>query len=651
MHLLVILVACVLAAPLSALAETGTSGNATYSIPALEVSATITDEPLGSSYALPQSAKHGSWRAGREDIEAMHAANLYEVVQHAPGVHVSFQGRKSMNYAQGRGGGLYAIVLDGVYLPWTQSGRIMADFPTDAIESVTVVRDSTVLTLGPLVQLGVQESELQGFILIRTRTSKQAETEARLGYASQDRSKAFVRHGNAIDAFTYSLTYNKSHDDGHEDWNNGHDSDSVLGKVGYDANGLSASIGLYVDWASRQIQRATSASTTSDSEWEYDPLNTVMLSATAGKKWTASQTTTLGFYLGQVETDLIQESYSKPTRLVYDQEDRSTQFDLRHAIATGDNTLTVGGQAIFWETPTGQFYYETLPREEELYAGYVQDEYRLTEHLTLDAGLRVERKHITEGVDKSGPTQVTAAVIEDQWATPAYNVSTGLAWWLSDAWKLSARTSVQRQGADDFLTTVDDKDLANKVEWRRELGVSGQLHRLFNPSLTLFSYDIRNLKTVVASIGKGADAINVYDDLDVVRQGLEVGVNGVLVQDMLNYGLSYSWQTSDSETDRRTLPENMISANLGFIHAPFRANLLLKYVGAYDSNFFSTDSQYHEIGDYARVDANVSYDFNLWDLASTLTVYGQNLLDDRYETRLGWKDTGLIAGLELAVKF
>ncbi|NCC94758.1 MAG: TonB-dependent receptor, partial [Opitutae bacterium] len=119
----------------------------------------------------------------------------------------------------------------------------------------------------------------------------------------------------------------------------------------------------------------------------------------------------------------------------------------------------------------------------------------------------------------------------------------------------------------------------------------------------------------------------------------------------LTYGLSYSWQTSDKETDRRTLPENMISANLGFIHAPFRANLLLKYVGPYDSNFFSTDSQYHEIGDYTRVDANVSYDFNLWDMASTLTVYGQNLLDDQYETRLGWKDTGLTAGVELAVKF
>ncbi|NCD25379.1 MAG: hypothetical protein EOL86_07285 [Deltaproteobacteria bacterium] len=94
MHLLLILVACVLAAPLSALAETGTSGNATYSIPALEVSATVTDEPPSSSYALPQSARHGAWRVGREDIEAMHAANLYEVVQYAPGVHVSFQGRK-----------------------------------------------------------------------------------------------------------------------------------------------------------------------------------------------------------------------------------------------------------------------------------------------------------------------------------------------------------------------------------------------------------------------------------------------------------------------------------------------------------------------------------------------------------------------------
>lgn len=646
-----ILLLFLLLAPASVLADTVESANATYAIPALEVTAPVPEEPATSTYHIPESSKAATWQVGRREIEAMHPTSLFDIVRYAPGLQVSFQGRKSMNFVQGRGGGLYAFVIDGVYIPWTQAGRVLANFPTNTIESVTVVRDSTVLTLGPVSQLGVQESTLQGFILIRTHASDTLENEVRLGYASNDHVKAYARHGNRIDAFRYSLAVNSVHDGGHKDWNTAYDSTSVLASADYVIEDFSARLSLYADWASREIQRSTADSKTADSKWKYDPLRTVMLSGTMTRKWNASQSTMLGAYFGKVDTDLVTQSYSTPAETIYDQEDRSLQFDLRHVITTGDNTLTLGGQSIFWETPTGQFYYETYPRKEELYAAYVQDEYHLTKALTLDGGLRYEQKHITDGVDKSGPTQVTADVIEDQWATPAYSISGGLAWWPSEIWKLSLRTSVEHQAADSFLTTVTGEDLDARTEWRRELGVNAYLHPMFNPSLTIFSYDISNMKAVVASVGKGVNAINIYDAVDVVRNGLEIGLNGVLVPDTLHYTLSYSWQDSDERDDDRTLPENTLSGSLGFTHDPFKANLLFTYVSGYDSNFFSTDGDYHRIGDYTRVDANVSYDFTLLDVDSTLTLYGQNLLDQHYETRLGWKDVGLIVGLELGCRF
>lgn len=178
----------------------------------------------------------------------------------------------------------------------------------------------------------------------------------------------------------------------------------------------------------------------------------------------------------------------------------------------------MGGQAIFWETPTGRFYYETLPREEELYAGYVRDEYRLTTSiLTLDAGLRVERKHITEGVDKSGPTQVTAAVIEDQRCRPTMSRPD----WPDD--------SERHLGFSASRCSAPGRGRRWKPRWTTRIwqtrsngganSASAATPPPVQPQLTLFSYDIRNLKTVVACIGKGADAINVYDDLECCPPG------------------------------------------------------------------------------------------------------------------------------------
>jgi iron complex outermembrane receptor protein len=478
------------------------------------------------------------------------------------------------------------------------------------------------------------------------------ENKVRLSYGNLNRFKAFAQHGDKKDRFYYSLAYSKQHDDGRDDWNNGSDSDAVLVKGGYDSQGLKVDLNFYHDWAWREIQRPTEDNTVYDAKWKYDPLNTMLISATLAKQWNESQTTSAGFYRGRIDADLQKESFSKSGFLsVHRQEDEAIQADLRHIITTQNNTFRVGGQAIWWKTPTGQFYYENKPREEELYSVYLYDQYALSENFKIDAGARMDKKHITKGIDKFAPTQTTTALIEDKWAEPYYTLTLGAAYQLAEKWEFSFRTSYVEQSTDNFILTVDDKSLPAEKQLRYEVGLTGQIHPAFNPTLTLFYYDISNLKTSVGSIRIGPDDVNIYDAIDVGRSGFELDFRGRLWDDHFSYGLTYTYQTSNSDKDDREMPNHMASLRLGYTLNPFQANLMFLYMAKYDAARFAVDKKVHEVGGIKRVDANISYGFNVGKAKMRATLFGQNLTDQHYETRLGWEDVGLTFGLELSADF
>lgn len=63
-------------------------------------------------------------------IEALHPASLLDVLQQAPGLAVSFQGRQHMDFASMRGGS-FLVILDGVYM--SQTDRILAMLPTQIL--------------------------------------------------------------------------------------------------------------------------------------------------------------------------------------------------------------------------------------------------------------------------------------------------------------------------------------------------------------------------------------------------------------------------------------------------------------------------------------------------------------------------------------
>ncbi len=641
----------------AAVAAAGTENETARELEPMVVKARADNEAPDSPFHLPESSLAATWSIDHEGIQALEPRDLFDVLSYAPGVQTCFQGRKGMNFLASRGGGNfiggsdYAILIDGVYVPWTQSSRVLASFPVDTIETIRVVRDATTLTLAPLTGLGSMGTAVQGVILIKTRTPQKRESQITASYGNLNRSKVFLSHADRLDSTYYSLNYNRLQDDGRDGWNGASDSNAVLFKGGYADDGLSADASFYYNQASRQLWSSLPISKTSDSKWEYDPLDTLMATANVSKRWSANQTTALGLYTGQVSTTIEYRSFSKPASYSEDdQQDNVFQADLHHIVTAGGHNLRVGGQAIFWDCPEGQFYYEGIEREEGLYSAYLHDEYQLNRNWRIDAGARVDYRHIDKGINKYGPTDKTPTVlIEDQWAEPYYAMAAGTAYRFSEVWEASFRVSRTEQGADDFLVSADGQALDPDQQWRYEAGLIAAFHPAVQATLTAFYYDIDNIKQNAGSTKVGKDIVNVYRNADTIRKGVELEIGGSIPLLGLNYALAHSYQRSDNDIDDEGIPHHISSVRLGYRRAPFQCNLMLRHVSPYDSNEFSADNGYHEIGDFSRLDANASYDFTVGRTGVRATLFGQNLTDEEYQTRLGWKDVGMTYGLELSV--
>lgn len=616
------------------------------------------NEPPSSPYHLPESAKAATWSIDREQIEALEPRDIFDVLSYAPGVQVSFQGRKGMNFLSSRadgnfiGGSTFAVLIDGAYIPWTHSARILASYPVEYIESIQVVRDASIFTLAPLAGLGSIGTAIQGMIIIKTHKPSKDETRIKGSVGNLGRYKALASHGDKLDKGYYSLSVNKQHDNGREDWNNGSDTNTFLGKGGYDHQGLKADGTFYYSGGMRQIQRSLPISTTYDSKWEYDPLNMLMATGNLRKEWNPNQTTSLGVYTGRLDTTVRYRSWSNSTSTFNDQEDNVLQADLHHVVTTEKNNFRIGGQTIFWDSPNGQYFYEGVERKEQMYSAYLHDEYALTKDFSLDLGGRVDHKYVDRGVNKyQADEKNTTSIIKNEWAEPSYGLGGGLAYRFTPIWEASLRTSYTEQGADKFLVSANNKPLGSETQMRYEAGLIGKLHPALRASATAFYYDIRNGRQYAGSIKRGNDLINVYTDVDIKRSGAELDLSGYIYTPRLTYGLSYSYQTSDDEIDDKSIPHHIVALRLGYRYAPFQVNLTLRHVSSYDSNLFAVDSRYHEVGDYSPLDANVSYDFKMGRSQWRATLFAQNLGDEQYQTRLGWEDVGLTYGLELGLKF
>jgi outer membrane cobalamin receptor len=608
------------------------------------------NEPVYSQYAVPQSAKISTEVIDRQEIEAINPTDFYDLISRAAGVDTSFQGRKIMNFASIRGGDGFGIIIDGFYIPSAQASRILAQFPMDAIESVRIVRDSTSLTLGPITGLGSYLSAPnQGFVILKTRRGTKPVVGMIGEYGSYDTYEGQLYHGNRIGLFDYRLTGTLSGTSGREGWHNAQNGKSVLFSGGYDGPSFKVNSLLYYERGMREMQRFNSLASASsrDQKWSYDPLQALWGALNVNKLWNSGQVTSFSYSHGSVTDKEIQASFNTSKVTYNNQGDHADDYHLWHTATFGGNTLKAGAQGTWWHEPSGYASYDGKEREETLFGAYAQDEQRLMEdRLTFDAAIRADEKYINKGVDKYSPTQTTTALIRNKWSSPVVAAGAGAAYKLDDIHTAAVRIGYSYAETDSFLATLNNKSLDPEERYKFELSLEGRYHPSFNPKLTLFYYNIRNYKSSVGQSGTGNNVVNIYDAFNVDRRGLEFSTDG-----SLPYGFRYNLNYSHIEYTRpdidSTNPSDTLALLIGHRYGPLQTNLSIMYLSPYLNNRFASDGLYHEVGDFTRLDANVSYDYRWKNLQGRITAYARNLLNDHYQTVLTFENVGFTCGVRL----
>jgi len=375
----------------------------------------------------------------RDDIEELKPTNVYDLLSHGTGLLPTYQGRKLSFTVNMRGDSNYGFIIDGAYVPMQTAGRLLQVMPVTEIEQVDVVRDSTALMLGPLVNVNSPSGALNsGFIVIRTHSPAKNEAEVRAAVESYGTVASNVYGGsvftgglNSPSGYIAGLISQKRSDGpaGYNMWSN---SQSAFLKFGLTVGILETNLSVFGDNARYGFERARPDQVTAnyaDQRWSYAPINSTLITSDSTFHWNGNNSTLFNASYNLVNAQNIQGSYSSNS--IGSNQDRvySLNANLRHSFQYKDTLIQAGSEFLYYYTPTGQLAHAGYVDKEKSISAYVNAEQKLFEgRLTLDASARVDDHTIIKSVDiynrGSGPTATQAPTEETITTTVTEPVTT-----------------------------------------------------------------------------------------------------------------------------------------------------------------------------------------------------------------------------------
>ncbi len=596
-----------------------------------------------------------------EDIEAIKPLDVFDLLNHAVGVLTLYQGRKVPYSVRIRGDLYFAYIIDGVYLPSESGGRILQNLPLSAIEQVDVVRDSTALTLAPMVDFGRPSgAPNDGYIVIRTRRPLGPEGSLSTRYETYDTANNNVYAGLANDQAYLSVLGSNYRTDGRPDEHMAKTSESGMLRLGYTGSSLRTEFSIFSDRTNQQIQAADpQRSTLGFQRWRLDPITTSFIALNSSYHWNDAHTTSLVLSRYRLEATMVAGSALPGVQPnIFPNEENIDNIDLKHSIRFDDTFIRIGGQRMHWNTPTGASYYEGYPRNERI-TGYFAtiEQGFFARKLIADLAVRQDERFIIEGVDHyyayqmlfQQPTIFNRKLPSDRF------LSLGLAWSPTPEWKINGRAYVAEQGGVESVATVDNKTLHPETQDKYEFGIAYAGWEIFRPALTLFYTHIENVKFPAKEArSQTGMTTSLWDETTVTRRGLELLAKGEfpLFGGNTTYTAGWTYLDGDTTTEDygRTSPPNTFTFTIKHVNGPWHGAVSLSSVDSLTSDWKATDQRAHPIGYYSRIDANIGYRFKLGASTTQISLFGRNMLDQRYETQLGYRDVGELWGCELRVE-
>ena len=641
--------------------------------------ADLKPDSITNLYRVEASGRFGTEVFTQEDIQNLQPSDLYDLLDKAVGINVTYQGRRSPFHITQRGGGSYTYIIDGAVLP-PSVNRILYKFPLAAIEEMQIVRGSTSLTLGPSISIGSSSSGSglnTGFIIIRTR--QPGKTEATLT-ASVEKAKG--GHPAATDVSLYAGTRlgNPAGINGYiggllakmdrsskDSWFDGRDSENGMLSTGFTAGKFNMNLMGYKDSGRLEMQRGIAEDgTLSDVKWYYDPLKANVFSTDMAMQWTSGQTTLLNLFRTEYEQYEHNESFASATASSREYEEDTKGVGLRHNARFGNTLIQLGGQ-MSNSTGFGPNCRNGYNRYDTTVTGWSAslEQKFFDGNLIFDGGYRQDTKHIDNSSSARRASDANDEANNDVDMAPAKIFALGAHWRINHIFTLDGRYYHGDQGTSgDFdMRLEDDATPHAEKQERMEVTLAADLLPWFRPALTWFNVDIENGKSATSDTYElDSGTYYYYSESDELRRGLELLIKGTILK---NTTYKASWtrmlkneSTSDGvTTDANGVsnPENLYSLALTHRWGAYRANFSIKKVDEWiNSRSAMGTASSGDLGGYTRADANIQRDFQFKDIRMTLTLYGRNLGDKHYSTRYVtgfYPDRGRTIGTRVSFAF
>ena len=634
---------------------------------------------LTNPYRVEASAQFGTEVFTQKDIQDLQPSDVYDLLDKATGINLTYQGRKSPFFISQRGGGGFTYIIDGAVLP-PSTNRILSKIPISAIEQMQVVRGSTSLTLGPSIPIGASNSGSglnTGYIIIRTK-QPQKTTTVLTGSAEQSkgghpvatnvslyagtRIESSARAGGYIGALVAKMDRPSK-----TAWFDGRSSEGAMANTGFRTGKFNLNLMAYKDTGRFEMQRGVKVDGTLDNaKWYYDPLKTTVFSSDMTMQWTTDQTTLLNLFQTKYEQTEHNDSFSSTATTVKNYTEDTSGLGFRHNARFGNTLLQLGGQ-MSNSTGFGPNTSKGYNRYDTTVIGWSAsvEQKLFKENLILDGGYREDTKHIKYSAAARNAAAAHDEANNDVDMAPSRIYAFGARWQISEMFILGGRYYHGDQGTTgDFdMQLLDGSQPEPERQDRIEIGLEADIAPYLRPSLTWFDITTKNEKSATSTTYQIDGATYYYySEEDTVRRGVEVMIKGRIGK---NTTYKASWthmldkeSTSDNVTTDEigvSIPENLYTLSIIHQWRAYRATLSIKQVDEWTNSSSPMGvAQWGGLGDYTRVDANFRRDFKIRDLALGVTLYGRNLGDDHYSTRYVtgyYADRGRTIGLELSLAY
>ncbi|QGM44348.1 TonB-dependent receptor plug domain-containing protein [Methylocystis heyeri] len=616
----------------------------------------------------------------RQDIEDLNPQNIFGLLQNATSVLVTYQGRKFPNNLKFRGDSNFGFVVDGAYMSAQTAGLMMQTLPLSQVDQVDIVRDPSALTLGPLVDFGSASGALNsGFVVIRTHIPQNTEAEFRTAVETYGGVLGSAYGGYVFDKQPGSLPtfisgfIQKSSNEGPPNFYAWNDTTAGLLKGGFSAGILETNWTLFQESTRYGFQQATFGQNTPSligQKWSYSPMEATFLTSNSNLNWDAHNVSLITLSYTKTQDNNVLAAFNNGIVTVNNEKSYTGQINARHSF-TWDGTLAqLGIQYINWSNPTGQTSYAGYARKEDTLSGYGNFEQKLfSDRLTLDGSFRVDDHYDYIGVDQAASGSSTRYFYNRGFPL-AINYAAGATLKPLKEFDLGAFDPLREVAFSGRYSHTEQSDVSGiipdngvtllpELQDKYEAAVILPLYSWFKPQVTYFDTEIANDKTPSRYITYNGQLTPVWTQANTVRKGVEAVATGVFLDNPLgktSYRASYTrlteaWSGSTSTPYGMTIPRSMANFALTQAWNKFTATVAVNYVSAFWSNFNSADGAYHQVGNYATVDANLAYDFPISGGDAKLTFYGRNITNKRYETIYGYPAWGAVWGSELKLAF